>query len=90
VSLSRGQIEKMLKLLAVAGNAPVTKDGSRWVRTPNPFQLDRARIKRLSERRAAEWHQLQDYVACRTCLMEFLTQALDDPRPSCPPRLPQT
>ncbi len=79
VNLGQGQIEKVLKLLAVADNAAVTKEGSRWVRTPNRFQLDHGRIKRLSDQRQAEWRQMQDYVASRICLMEFLTRALDDP-----------
>lgn len=79
VNLGKGQIEKVLRLLAVAEDAPVVKVGSRWVRTPNRFQLDHDRIKRLSDRRQAEWRQMQDYVASRTCLMEFLTRALDDP-----------
>lgn len=82
INLGQGQIEKVLKLLAVSDDAPITKDGSRWLRTPNPFRLDRTRIERLSERRAAEWRQMQDYVASRTCLMEFLTRALDDPSSS--------
>lgn len=79
VNLGKNQIEKVLKLLAVADDAPVVKEDARWVRTPNPFRLDRARIARLSETRASEWRQMQDYVASRTCLMEFLTRALDDP-----------
>lgn len=79
LNLGKGKIEKVLRLLAVADNAPVRKEGSRWVRTPNRFRLDHGRIRRLSDRRQAEWHQMQDYVASRTCLMEFLTRALDDP-----------
>lgn len=79
VNLGQGRIEKVLRLLAVADDAAVTKEGSRWVRTPNRFRLDHGRIKQLFDRREAEWRQMQDYVASRTCLMEFLTRALDDP-----------
>jgi len=82
VNLGQGQIEKVLKLLSVADDAPVAREGGRWTRTANPFRLDQGRIARLSARREAEWRQMQDYIGSRTCLMQFLTRALDDPSSS--------
>ena len=54
VDLGKQKVEAILKLLAVADSAPVIRDGSRWVRTPNRFQLDCARIERLVEKRLEE------------------------------------
>ncbi|MDY7228572.1 RecQ family ATP-dependent DNA helicase [Hyalangium rubrum] len=79
VNLRMGQLEKVLKLLAAADAAPIVRDGSRWVRTPNPYQVDRERILRLTEHRQEEWQQMQEYMDSKSCLMEFLEQALDDP-----------
>lgn len=78
VNLRRGQLEKVLKLLAVEDNPPITKLDSRWYRTPNPYAVDRPRIERLAGQREAEWRRVQDYARAETCLMEFLGNELDD------------
>lgn len=78
VNLRKGQIEKVLKILSVEGSAPVVREASRWYRTPNAWQMDRARIAHLTRQREEEWHQMQAYVGARTCLMRFLANALDD------------
>jgi ATP-dependent DNA helicase RecQ len=79
VNLRQTQIEKVLKLLVVENAAPVVKIGSKWSRTAQPFQLDRQRIEHLTHQREMEWVQMQDYLASRQCLMQFLAVALDDP-----------
>lgn len=79
VNLRKGQIEKVLKLLAVANAAPVIKRGSRWYRTANPFAVDEAKIGRLQTQRQAEAKEVQAYLETDGCLMAFLTGALDDP-----------
>jgi ATP-dependent DNA helicase RecQ len=79
VNLRKSQIEKVLKLLAIADEPPIMKVGSKWVRTLNAYELDRARICRLTHQREAEWRQVQDYLRSETCLMEYLGLALDDP-----------
>ena len=79
VNLRKGQIEKVLKLLSVESPAPVVKDGSRWVRTPVSYTLDRERIRRLTAQRELEWSEVQAYIDSRECLMTFLRRALDDP-----------
>lgn len=79
VNLRKGQIEKVLKLLAVANAAPVIKQGARWYRTANPFQLDEEKIARLQAQRRAEADEVHTYLEADGCLMEFLTRALDDP-----------
>jgi ATP-dependent DNA helicase RecQ len=79
VNLRRGQVEKVLKILAVQDEAPVTRGGSKWFRTPNPYQKDVDRMERLRQQRTGEWAQMKDYMTGAICHMEFLSRALDDP-----------
>lgn len=83
VNLRHGQIEQVLKFLSLDNPAPVIRDGPQWQRTPVPFQMDHARIRRLTEQREVEWREVQAYIDEPRCLMEFLARALDDtdPRP---------
>jgi len=78
VNLRYGQIEQVLKVISVEANAPVVRDRSRWYRTPNAWQMDRARIEHLTHQREQEWAQVQAYVPSAICLMRFLANALDD------------
>jgi ATP-dependent DNA helicase RecQ len=78
VNLRHGQIEKVLKILSVEDSAPVVREGRHWFRTPNVWQIDRARIAHLTRQREEEWRQMQTYVSGETCLMRFLANALDD------------
>ncbi|MEA3337400.1 MAG: RecQ family ATP-dependent DNA helicase [Chloroflexota bacterium] len=82
VNLSHGQIEKVLKVLAVQTPSPVTKRGSRWYRTPVHYLPDRERIQRLSELRRAEQAQMEAYLNTDECLMAFLRRELSDPQAS--------
>jgi len=78
VNLRHGQIEKVLKILSVEDSAPIVREGRHWFRTPNAWQIDRARIEHLTRQREEEWRQMQAYVNGETCLMRFLANALDD------------
>jgi len=62
VNLPFGQIGKVLKYLSVESPAPVLKDGPHWRRTPITYQLDRARIERLTQQRGREWQEIQAYI----------------------------
>lgn len=79
LNMRTGQIEKVLKFLSVESPAPVYKNGSSWVRTPVDYRLDQDQIARLTGMREQEWQEMQAYVESKTCLMEYLRQALDDP-----------
>ena len=81
VNLRYGQIEHVLKYLSVENPAPVIKIGSTWRRTPIKYQMDRAKIRRLTEQREMEWQEVQSYVDEGGCLMKFLAEALDDTTP---------
>jgi ATP-dependent DNA helicase RecQ len=78
VNLRRGQIEHVLKYLSVENPAPVIKQGSRWTRTPVPFDMDQERIERLTRQREVEWREVLEYVESDICLMRHLAQRLDD------------
>lgn len=77
-NLRQSQINKVLKLLSVENPAPVIKLGSKWTRTPIPFQMDRDRIHHLTQQREQEWQDIQAYIACQDCKMTYLRRALDD------------
>jgi ATP-dependent DNA helicase RecQ (EC 3.6.1.-) len=47
LNLSRGQIEKVLKLLSVEEPSPVAKIGSRWYSTPINYQVNHAKLLSL-------------------------------------------
>ena len=79
VNMRQGQLEKVLKLLAVRDPSPVVKEGSKWYRTANPIVDDRAHVKKIAAQRVAEWEKVKEYAATGTCLMEFLGKELDDP-----------
>ncbi|HYP42023.1 MAG TPA: RecQ family ATP-dependent DNA helicase [Chloroflexia bacterium] len=82
VNLTRGQIEKVLKSLAVKSPAPVTKDGSRWHATPVRYAPDRDKVERLTQMRYREQARMADYMQSRECLMLFLARELDDNNPT--------
>ena len=48
VNLRHGQIDQVLKLLNLESPAPIIKEGSKWLRTPNPYKLNQER-KRLRD-----------------------------------------
>jgi len=78
VNLRKGQIDKVLKFLSVENPSPVIKDGSRWRRTPVDYRLDHQHIQRLTQQRAGEWQEVQEYINSPDCLMLFLARSLDD------------
>jgi ATP-dependent DNA helicase RecQ len=81
VNLSRTQIERVLKTLAVESPPPLAKLESRWVATLQRYDAQRRHqlIERLTRLRQAEQAQMDVYCHHRGCLMEFLARALDDP-----------
>lgn len=79
LNLSRGKIDKALKMLSFESPAPVRKEGPKWYRTPTRFSVDENRIAQLCELRRSEQKQMQEYMGTSECLMRFLSRALDDP-----------
>lgn len=78
VNLRQSQIEKVLKLLVVEPLSPVLRIDSTWFRTTNPYKLDQERVEHLTRQREAEWAEMKTYLESKSCLMQFLAEALDD------------
>lgn len=79
VNMSLGQIERVLKSLAVKSPAPLTKEGNRWHATAVHYEPDREKIEHLTAIRYHEQARMRDYMGSDTCLMQFLQRELDDP-----------
>ena len=79
VNLTRGQIEKALKILATETPAPVARLGYRWHATGIDYRPDTRKIELLTGNRKVEQARMRDYLASRQCLMSFLRRELDDP-----------
>jgi ATP-dependent DNA helicase RecQ len=82
LNLSRGQIEKVLHMLAADSPSPVRKVGSRWTRTAVPYIADPAKVERLQVLRRDEQQEMGTYMENYSCLMQFLAEALDDAAPA--------
>jgi ATP-dependent DNA helicase RecQ len=78
VNLGRGRLEAMLKVLDVEG--AVRRDGSRWVRTAEPWAYDEERYAEVTAMRRAEQAAMFAYGEDGRCLMQALQNELDDPR----------
>ncbi|MEH2157022.1 RecQ family ATP-dependent DNA helicase [Nostoc sp.] len=81
MNLSRGQIEKVLKLLSMEFPAPITKQGSKWYLTPFSYQTDTEKIDKITQIRCQEQAKMLEYMQNKQCLMTFLAIELDDPDP---------
>lgn len=82
LNLSRGQIEKVLKLLSLEFPAPVTKRDSKWYLTPVSYKPDTEKIEKLTQIRRQEQARILEYMQSQQCLMTFLAVELDDPYPT--------
>lgn len=81
LNLSRGQIDKVLKLLSLESPAPVTKQASKWYLTPVNYQHNTEKVELLTQIRRQEQQRMADYMQSQQCLMAFLAAELDDPNP---------
>ncbi|NDK89235.1 ATP-dependent DNA helicase RecQ [Gordonia desulfuricans] len=73
----RGRIELMLKQLAVDGATERGQDG--WISTGRPWTFDAAHYDGVLAVRRREADIMRSYVHGRQCLMQLLTESLDDP-----------
>lgn len=76
VSLRRGRLETMLKVLDVDGAVQRVRGG--WRSTGEAWSYDAERYARVAATRDAEARSMLDYVATPGCRMAFLRAALDD------------
>ena len=78
INLGKGQIEKVLKYLDIQSPSPITKNSSKWYRTPIHYQMDKEKIDSLTQLRYKEFAQVEEYLNSRECLMKFLRTELND------------
>ncbi|MGZ2225152.1 RecQ family ATP-dependent DNA helicase [Glutamicibacter nicotianae] len=78
VNLRRSPLELLLKVLAVDGAVERVAGG--WMRTDMPWTYDADRYKRVAQSRVHEQNLMVSYENTRSCRMQFLTDALDDPQ----------
>ena len=95
VNISKGRIEKALKLLALESPAPVVKVDRKWKLTAADLSDGFwRRTERLTRLRTAEMEQMQAYAGLETGHMRFLIEALDGDAGTCEepdlPDLPAT
>ncbi len=77
VDLRRTRLESMLKVLDVDGAVKRVSGG--WTATGQAWNYDADRYARVAAARDREQQAMRDYVATKTCRMEFLRRQLDDP-----------
>jgi ATP-dependent DNA helicase RecQ len=77
INLSRGKIERCLKVLEVDG--AIVHENRRYGRTVKPWEPDEERSRRVTALRYQEVARMQAFVETETCLMEFVARELDDP-----------
>ncbi len=75
--LRRGRLEALLKILRVDGS--VDREGTAWTATGTPWQYDARKYDAVVAARRAEADLMRSYAAGSRCLMQILTEALDDP-----------
>ena len=84
VNISKGRIEKALKLLALESPAPVVKVDRKWKLTAADLSDGFwRRTERLTRLRKAEMEQMQAYAGLETGHMRFLIEALDGDAGTC-------
>jgi ATP-dependent DNA helicase RecQ len=77
LNLSSTNFEQCLRFLEVEGAIVRDSDGVR--RTPDAWNPDIERWRRLTVQRQHERERIQRYVETRDCLMQFIVRDLDDP-----------
>jgi len=75
--LRRGRLEALLKTLRVDGAVDRQDDG--WVATGVPWRYDADKYDGVIAARRREHLLMRDYALGARCLMQILTEALDDP-----------
>lgn len=76
VSMRRGRLEALLKVLDVEG--AVTRDGRGWVRTPAAYSYDGERAAGIAAARRAEQDRMRLLLSGQTCLLQLVRRELDD------------
>jgi ATP-dependent DNA helicase RecQ len=76
VNARQTRMKALLKILEVEG--AVTREGSRYTRTANPWSYNHERVRWVTQQRRHEQDEMAHYLRTEGCLMEFLRDSLDD------------
>ncbi len=79
VNITPSGVQKVLKFLSLESPAPIQHLPEGYVRTPVRWQMPRDRIARIQNLRRAEQQRMHEYLESRDCLMQFLSNELNDP-----------
>jgi ATP-dependent DNA helicase RecQ len=77
-NLARNRLDKVLKYLSLESPSPIIQNNGKWYATAVRYELDSAKIQKLTAIRHQEQQQMRDYMTSSQCLMVFLATALDD------------
>ena len=79
VNFSKGTIGDILKFLSIEQPSPILKEDKKFYRTQFDYQIPEDKIERLNTIKKGEWEILNGYHKSSLCLMQFLSNELDDP-----------
>ncbi len=81
LNIKHSQLEKTLKFLSIEYPSPIKKDKTKYylTETAENYSVDVEHIKSIKDIRYKEQKEMQIYMQEKTCLMNFLQKALDDP-----------
>jgi ATP-dependent DNA helicase RecQ len=82
LNLTAGKLERILKFLLMESPSPIQMLDQRFVRNPVPWEMPMERIERIRDLRWEERESIRDYVSTDECLMQFLSDELNDPAAS--------
>ena len=77
VNLSKGVVDRVLKLLEIDG--AIGHEGSMYYRTPNPWKPNTLMQEEVTKKRTQELERMQAFMKYNGCLMEYIARELDDP-----------
>lgn len=79
LNFSDSNLHRTLQFLLMESPSPIRKLDERYVRNPVPWQMPMERIQRILRLRRHERQRIREYVTTDKCLMQFLSQELNDP-----------
>jgi ATP-dependent DNA helicase RecQ len=79
LNVRSSKLDKCLKFLSLESPAPVQRDGLGFVRTAVRWKMPVERIERITLLRREEQARMNAYLATPGCLMQFLSEELNDP-----------
>lgn len=77
LNMSNGRIDNCLKMLEI--DMAITKEKSKYFRTPIVWKPDHKRSRRVTEQRYDELQRMKEFIDYKDCYMEFISEELDDP-----------